>query len=328
VALIRALPVEVQGHQPSALHGSDRAWGQTNCYADLWIETLHGAGFNEVAALPFCVRTDFEGDHFTFFKHPAEDLQTLYGVTVQELPIWRSVLWHTEQQLAQGRLVAVEFDSWFLPDTTGTAYRQAHVKTTVAITALDAQERRCTYFHNAGHYALSGDDFDGVFRLTPPLSGNPDVLPPYVELVKFDREAALHGQALLDASVQLLRAHLGHRPRSNPITRFRPRFAEDLAWLATQPMEMFHLYAFNTLRQLGASSELLCSWLGWAAQQGGPAAPVAAEAFQAISDTCKALLFQLARISAKRKVADLSAPIGTLEAQWERGMAALVHACG
>jgi len=326
VALIRALPLEIKGYVPSALHSNERAWPQTNCYVDLWIEALHGAGFDEEAVLPFCLRTDFEGDHFTFFKHPHEDLQQLYGITVQELPIWRRLLDHTVEQLKQQRLVTVELDSWFLPDTAGTAYGQEHVKSTVAIAAVDEDAKRCEYFHNAGFYGLHGADFDGAFRLAPPLSTNPDILPPYVEVVKLEKGAALAGQRLVEGSVRLMRQHLAHRPRTNPIGRFRPRFEEDLSWLMTQPMSMFHLYAFNTLRQLGSSSELLRSWLLWLEKKGGGSHPDAAAAFGSISDTCKALVFQLARMANRKKVADVSAPLASLEEQWERGMSKLVAA--
>jgi len=40
-------------------------------------------------------------------------------------------------QVIRGRLSLVEVDSFSLPDTAGTAYRSAHVKTTVAVNEID-----------------------------------------------------------------------------------------------------------------------------------------------------------------------------------------------
>ena len=62
------------------------------------------------------MRQDFEGDHFTFFKFPLEDLEALFGLAVQELAIYDSVESHTLSQLERGRLVLIEVDSHWLPD--------------------------------------------------------------------------------------------------------------------------------------------------------------------------------------------------------------------
>jgi len=40
------------------------------------------------------VAIDFEGDQWTFFKPPHEDLKALYGIDVQELYVWRPLLEH------------------------------------------------------------------------------------------------------------------------------------------------------------------------------------------------------------------------------------------
>ncbi|MGO8256663.1 DUF1839 family protein, partial [Rhizobium ruizarguesonis] len=54
----------------------------------------------------------------------------------------------------------IEMDSFYMPDTRGTAYRQEHGKTTVAINRLDVAAKRVDYFHNAGYFRLEGEDFD------------------------------------------------------------------------------------------------------------------------------------------------------------------------
>ena len=79
--------------------------------------------------LPFTLAIDFEGDQWTFFKPPHGDLCDLYGLDVQELAIWRPLVEHVEEQVERGRPVLVELDSYYLPDTAGTAYRIEHVKT-------------------------------------------------------------------------------------------------------------------------------------------------------------------------------------------------------
>ena len=170
------LDLDPATYQPHALHATDRVWTETNCYVDLWIEVLHALGLDPIAACAFTLSTDFEGDQWTFFKYPPEDLRALYGIEVSEMNVWRPVLDHVEEHLDFGRLLTVEVDAWHLPDTAGVSYGTAHVKTTIVPTHLDRSARRLDYFHNAGLFTLDADDFDGVFAR--------QVLPPYVELVR------------------------------------------------------------------------------------------------------------------------------------------------
>ncbi|MGO7675443.1 DUF1839 family protein, partial [Rhizobium ruizarguesonis] len=72
---------------------------------------------------------------------------------------------HVEVQIARARLCLIEMDSFYMPDTRGTAYRQEHGKTTVAINRLDVADKRVDYFQNAGYFRLEGEDFDGLFQL-------------------------------------------------------------------------------------------------------------------------------------------------------------------
>ena len=74
------LEIDPHAYRPSALHDPSRHWPETNCYVDLWIELLAALGFEPAAMLGFTVAQDFEGDQFTFFKVPLEDLEALYGV--------------------------------------------------------------------------------------------------------------------------------------------------------------------------------------------------------------------------------------------------------
>ena len=62
-------------YQRHALHADDRLWPEKNCYVDIWIEVLHALGLEPRAILPFTVAIDFEGDQWTFFKPPHDELR-------------------------------------------------------------------------------------------------------------------------------------------------------------------------------------------------------------------------------------------------------------
>src|SRR5436190_1233767 len=67
-------------YRPHAIHTGERTYPETNCYTDIVVELLHAHGDEPLAAMGFLVRMDFEGDQWTFFKPPPEDLETLFGV--------------------------------------------------------------------------------------------------------------------------------------------------------------------------------------------------------------------------------------------------------
>jgi len=297
---------------PQKLHDGERIWLETNCYVDVWAELLPALGHPAEAALGFTVRQDFEGDHFTFFKFPLEDLEALFGLAVQELAIYDTIESHTLGQLRRGRPVLIEVDAHWLPDA-GPTYRKGHVKTTVAAIALDPARRRFGYFHNTGYHELSGEDFDGLFR----KPSAPDQLFPYVEFVKRDG-GALAGPALVARSIELLRGHLARRPKANPIGAWREVLPGHLETLAARDMDYFHLYAFNLPRQLGANFEMLGTYLDWLG--GSDAAAMAA---RRIAEGAKAVQFQLARMANRRRFDPARLDLAPLEADYDRIMTAL-----
>ncbi|MFO1160718.1 MAG: DUF1839 family protein [Reyranellaceae bacterium] len=305
------LDLDPATHPTPALHGADRVWRETNCYVDLWIELLPALGHRAEAALAFTVRQDFEGDQFTFFKFPPEDLQALFGLAVQELAIFDTVESHTLQQLRRGRPVLIEVDSYWLPDVA-TCYHRDHQKTTVAAIALDPQARRFGYFHGTGYRMLADQDFDGIFR-PPAIDG---ALFPYVEFVKRDF-ARDSGEALAAVSRALLRRHLALRPRSNPVSAWRDALPWHLETLAARDMAYFHLYAFNLPRQLGANFELLASYLDWLASEGESDLGQAFAAARRIADAAAALQFRLARMANRRKFDAASLDLGPIEADYD-----------
>jgi hypothetical protein len=283
------------------LHDETRDWPETNCYVDLWIELLAARGFAPEAALGFTLIQDWEGDQFTFFKFPLHDLEALYGAIVQELSIYDSVEGHAIEQTARGRAVLIEVDGFYLPDTRGVSYRRQHTKTTIAINRIDPVARQLEYFHNAGSFALDGEDYEGVFAKLPQQQRD-DVLFPYVEFVRFDG-TALKGEALRAAALARLRQHYARRPQRNPVRAFAKAIGAQAETVAKRAPDFFHVYAFNTLRQLGANFELCGSHLAWLFPAGDAENAIAA--CKAISGGAKSLQFQLARAVARKRFSGL-----------------------
>jgi hypothetical protein len=305
-----------------AIHGEGRAWAETNCYVDVLVELLHGLGFEPMAALPFTLRIDFEGDQWTFFKFPHADLLDLFGLDINELNPWLALVGHVEEQVRLGRPVLVELDSYFLPDTRGTAYKLEHVKSTVAVNEIDVDARHMGYFHGQGYYHLAGDDFADIFQLDGLVHER--MLPPYIEYVKIlDRPIPAAGRELVEASLRCLRGHLSLLPTANPFDVFRERFGTDLEWLMEEPIETFHRYSFATLRQYGACFELVETYLRWLGEGGEEGLEGATQAFHDISATSKAFQFQLARAMARRRELSLD-PLGRMAQLWQAGMDSVV----
>jgi hypothetical protein len=311
------LPLDPQSYARHRLHEQERDWAETNCYVDVWIELLHSWGLEPLAALPFTLGIDFEGDQWTFFKFPLADLHDLYAIDVQEMAVWRSIPQHLEEQLSLGRPVLVELDSLYLPDTAGSAYQLEHVKTTVAVMEIDVANRRLGYFHGQGYYHLEGDDFTNIFHLQG--EKNPAILSPYCELVKRFDTPPLRGSNLLEASLNLLRKHLQRLPSTNPFEKFRTRFETDFQWLANEPLATFHQYSFATLRQFGSCYEVAAQYLKWLQAQEVNDLEPAIEALQALSTSAKTMQFQLARAMARKKPMDLTA-IDQMAAHWKTAM--------
>jgi hypothetical protein len=308
-------------HQRHSLHAADRSWVEKNCYVDIWIELIHALNLDPMAMLAFTVAVDFEGDQWTFFKPPHEDLKSLYGIDVQELYVWRPLLEHALEHLAAGKFISTEADAFWLPDTAGTDYRQQHTKTTIVLADIDADAGRLGYFHNAGYFAVDGEDFVKLFRLDAPP--DPTFMPLFAELVRHDRAVRSSTERLRAASLELLRRHLKWRPKDNPIERFRQRFERDLPGIADRGMAQYHAWVFGTLRQLGAASELSALHLGWLDPTELARYEPAAAAFLEISALCKSLIMKIARAVNAKRALDASASFDAMALAWERATAGL-----
>ena len=315
----RILDLDPKTYNRHAIHSEGRVWAETNCYVDVWVELAHALGYEPRAALPFTFTIDFEGDQWTFFKFPLPDLYELFGLDVQELAIYRPLTAHIEEQLQRGRPVLVELDSYYLPDTAGTAYKLAHVKSTVAAVKIDVENQLLGYFHNQSYHELQGEDFAGALRTNEPH--DTAMLPPYTEFVKIRNASASDGE-LLQKSLNLFRKHLELVPATNPFLAFKARFEKDLQQLMHESLETFHNYSFATLRQYGACFGLAEAYLQWLEAHGITEARGLAEPFGEIAQTAKAFQFQLARSMSRKKPLDLS-PLEAMGHQWQRGMEAL-----
>lgn len=308
------------------LHAGTRHWPETNCYVDLWIELLHSQALEPTAALGFTVGLDYEGDQFTFYKFPPADLQYLYGIEVREVNVWQPVLRHAADQVAMGRVFIMDVDSFFLPDTTGVSYHREHVKTAIAIQHVDVPSQQLGYFHGTGYHVLSGDDFQGLFRLAE--QGGQGSLPPYAEIAKVQHAVRLPDTELARRSLVLFRRHLAARPCESPVRAHRERLEGDIAWLRREAPEMFHQYSFATLRQLGSCFGLTCSYLQWLVKQGETGLESAIMATDEIASTSKSLQFMLARAVRRAGTGNLLQLFDRVEASWMTAMAELERRYG
>ena len=322
---IRVLPnLDASAYRRSGLHSDGCDWVEKNCYVDIWIELVNALGCDPYAMLPFVVAVDFEGDQWTFFKPPHDELRALYGLDVQELNVWRPLLDHAVEHLAAGKLISTEADAFWLPDTQGTDYRSQHTKTTIVIEDIDPGTGTLGYFHNAGYYQLGGEDFASLFRIG--ASPSADFMPLFAEIVRTDRVTLLPPTELATRSLDFLRHHYRRRPSGNPVNRFSDRFRRDLPDLQCRGLAYYHAWAFATLRQLGAAFELAALHLQWLTRQNILDAKEAGDAFRLISTTTKTLLLKVARAVNSGKSFDPSPTFETLSGCWDHGMERLGRA--
>jgi hypothetical protein len=313
--------LEAAVHSAHPLHRDNPVWPQTNCYVDLWIELMHGWELDPVAGLAFTVAQDFEGDQFTFFKYPPDDLERLYGMVVQELAIYDSLEARVAMQTSRGNVVLLEVDGFYLPDNRATSYHRQHTKTTIGIDVLMPEARGVGYYHNEGYHVASADDYAGLFRLLPELADE-HMLYPYAEVVR-RRFAPLTGTMLLRASLGLLRKHLARRPRANPIAAFRTVFPTHLQELLAGGEKAFHPYAFNILRQLGANFELLGKYLRWLVQQGQPLPAGIGTACEKMASEAMVMQFRLVRAIISQRADTCVDCFDRMEAAYEDSVPAL-----
>ena len=302
-------------------HANAETWSETNCYTDVWIELLHTLGMEPLALLPFSFCADFEGDQWTFLKPSPSDVWALYGLDVQELNLWDDLAGHVGEQVGRGNLPLVEVDSFYLPDTRGTAYQAEHAKTTIAINALDFERRHLGYFHNGGYFELTDADFEGVLRIG--ADSGSAALAPYAEFVKLKRRALLPPARLRETSLELARQYVARRPLDNPFAAYRSVFARDVERLLERPASYYHKYAFASLRQMGTGFLLAATYVEWLQAEQDLGLGEAARAFNDIANAAKMLMLKLARAVNRNKPFTDEAAFDAMEANWQIAFALL-----
>ncbi len=310
IELERLRHVAPATYQAHFIHGDDRLWPETNCYIDLWTELIHALGLNPVAGLVSTLSAGFNGEQWDMFKYSLDDLWTLYGIMATELNVWLPIDEHLADHLALGNLLAFDADSWFLPDTAGTAYQRIHQKTTIAPIRLDRQSNSMTYFHNRGVHEVSGSDVVGVLKLDKP----DEELPAYCEVVELDRVRRHDDDVLRDRVVPLVARSLAKTPATNPVRAMAERIGRDTKTLVAREDAFFHAYAFATLRQCGGWAEVAATFVDWLDPVG--LAP-AVEALRSLSNTTKTCQFKMARLASGRAT-DLGPLFDAMSDSWDQ----------
>jgi hypothetical protein len=301
----------VAGRNSHPLHAGERIWRESNCYVDLWIGLLHHLGLDPSAMLACAVAPHFEGDQWTFCKPSATEIASLYGVRVEELTVWRGMREHVTQQVARGRVVLLEVDGFYLPDTHGVTYRVEHHKTTIGIHAFEPASGVLSYFHNAGMYSLDGADLDGILATSVSASA----LPPFVEVADPARRHSLEPAILRARSMEAARARLALASERNPFLDWADAADAELDALAGNALCYFHAWAFAAVRQAGAMAELLAAWCAWMSAH--PEVSVASAALRELSQTLAAQQFRLARLPSGGKRPDFAGALRRCAVLWE-----------
>ncbi len=275
------------------LHGGNPVWSHANRHIDLWVEMLRAWELDPVAALPFTVAQDFEGDQFTLSNFPGADLERLFGIVMHELSTYGDLERHVAAQTCRGNIVLLEVDGYHLQQAPGT-YRRQHGRSCIGIDVLVPETCAVGYYHGDGYHTATGEDYAAILR--PPLPPAEWDAPafPHAEVVR-RRFPPQTDAALVRVSLELLRHHLARRPAHNPITAFRTAFPAHLEQLMTRGEPNFQVYAASVLRQLGANFELLGRYLRWLLAHGQPLPDAIGEACYTMASEAMVMQFRLMR---------------------------------
>lgn len=301
----------VAKHRPHPLHGLGTNWPETNCALDMWIELLSLTGHEPKAAGSVAFASDFVGDHWVMLEFSREDLRSLYGIDVVEFGPWKPTLEHLLDHLPDGRLLTMESDAYWLPDTVGTDYHEQHTKTGIVVLELDPRRRTVSYLHNAVLATLGPEDFDGALGLAGSVSPRP-----YLEMVRFHRPPA----DLRAAALERMRIHLGRRPEDNPVPRLGARLSAGSDELKEAGLDLFHKLAFATVRQLGTSAQLAAGFLDWLED---PALKPARDDFIEVASLAHRGQFAMARVARGRSAISPTL-LDDAAARWASGIDAVL----
>jgi hypothetical protein len=307
--MAEALTTPVTSESPRALHAGKGVWEESNCYLDVLIELLHALGHQPEPALAVTLSADWEGDQWTFCKFNDEDLRCLYGIDIQELNPWHDLHGHVAQQVSAGKPVLIEVDSWFLPDTRGSAYRQAHVKTTIAVMSMEPAKRHMRYLHGTGEWTVDGEDYDGLWNLS--ANSQAPLLPPYVERVRIGAPVSPDEQ--VQQALYILKREVERMPRLNPVTAFGLYASDQRATNSAEAaLQRMHRFAFATFRQIGSGAELASHGIRWIEERAGLSLNDVGDSCMALARLARAEQFRFARCISRSQPFVLSPTMGEL----------------
>ena len=319
---LQLFALDATKYVPHSLHGGDRTWTETNCWLDMMIEVLHiveagpgGSGglhaqhrLRRRTVDPVQVSRPRTFAPSTGWRWPRCTCGAPPSTTSKSNWPWAaSAVWRSTP------------GSCPTPQASPTKRRTP--RPAIVPQMLDRTGRKMGYFHNAGYFEVSGDDFDGLFY----LAGLTDayVLPPYMETIRLDRIRHISDDDLTAAALALTREHLARRAVTNPLIGFRERLMADLPWLVAGGDEAFHPYAFATCRQCGATAELAASFVDWLGTHASVDLGDAAANLRVVAECAKSLQFILARLAHGRSV-DPTGPLEEMERAWGAAIDALV----
>lgn len=308
-------PSSLAAHIPHVLHTGQRLWNRANSYASLWIELLHGWGFEPLAALACTVALEFDGDQFTVLSLPADDLKVLYGVTTFRLAIYDRLEAHIDKQTDAGNVVLTDVDTFHLPDVP-SLYGTLHGPTLVGIDRLDMAACTASYYRQGRHYELGGDDYRGVFRQPALVEGYHDALIRHVECAK-RAFPPVSDEALAAVSVQLLRRHLSRVPQRSPIAAFRSTLVSALEKLANGGETFRHSFAYGTLSQIGSHFELFTAYLQWLESRHHPQPVGCIQASQGLMSESLICQMRLLRATTRGQIDPCEDSLDRIEANYE-----------
>ena len=152
------------------------------------------AGSSRWRCFGHLVRMDFEGDQWTFFKPPPEDLERLFAVDIHEMQPYRPLPEAIAEQLAPRphdhrrarQLPPARHRLHQLPHRPRQDLGRGRRHRSGGRAAALLPQRR----------AVGADRRRLPRRSAPGAARSPTVLPPYTELVRFDAGEPLSGEAL------------------------------------------------------------------------------------------------------------------------------------
>ncbi len=127
---------------------------------------------------------------------------------------------------------------------------------------------------------------------------------------------------------RLLGTWFAQRPLANPLLAFASHFVEQLPLLKERGLPAYHAFAFATVRQCGSGFELAAAHLRWLDARLAAGYADAAQHFEAISASCKALIMKGARAMVSSKPADFKPIFDEMAEHWQAAVASLQSRLG